>query len=190
MPKLIEILRDAAPALGSAMTIFGGPVGSAASAILTDVLGVPKDADEKAIEKALASATPEQLLALRKADADFQMQMAQVDLQTYEATLGDIANARSREMALHDKTPMFMASGVLAGFFSIISIILILILVKNEVIQDPFTASIVSTILTFVSIKADQVLTYYFGSSSGSKAKHDQMAGMLENSKYPAPAKK
>ena len=58
---LKNIVGAVAPTLGTAL---GGPMGGMAANMIADVLGVPNT--PKAIEKGLASATPEQMLELKK----------------------------------------------------------------------------------------------------------------------------
>lgn len=172
MPKLIEVLRDAAPAIGAAMTTFGGPLGAAGAAVLTGVLGLPKDADEKAIAKAMEGATPEQLLALKKADQDFAVQMAQIDLQRYQAALTDVASARQRQVQLNDPQPMYMGWTILCGFIGVVTIIIWFVFTGQAVtLKDPTVAGIIGTLIGYLSAKADQVVSFYFGSSSESKHK-------------------
>lgn len=72
-----KIVGTVAPVLATAL---GGPLaGMATKAVATAVLG-RDDATEAEIAAAVANASPEQLLALRKADADFAMRMKELDI--------------------------------------------------------------------------------------------------------------
>ena len=58
---LKNIVGAVAPTLGSAM---GGPLGNMAMGKIAEVLGVSND--QKSIQQAMQSATPEQMLELKK----------------------------------------------------------------------------------------------------------------------------
>lgn len=172
MPKLIDILRDAAPAIGTAMTVFGGAPGAAAAALLGSVLNLPKEADEATMVKALQNATPEQMAALQKADNDFKVQMAQIDLQRYNAAISDIANARQREISTGDKQPMRLAWTIIGGFIAVVVCIMYFVFTGQAVsLKDPTIAGTVGTVLGYLAGIANQVVSYYFGSSTDSKQK-------------------
>ena len=67
---LKNIVGAVAPTLGTAL---GGPMGGMAATMISEVIGVPNNT--KAIEKGLAEATPEQMLELKKAETDFEIQV-------------------------------------------------------------------------------------------------------------------
>ncbi|MFO0253092.1 MAG: 3TM-type holin [Betaproteobacteria bacterium] len=72
-----SLVATVAPTLATAL---GGPLaGMATKAIATAVLG-RDEATEAELAQALAGATPDQLLALKKADADFAVRMKELDL--------------------------------------------------------------------------------------------------------------
>ena len=67
MKKLLSnIVGAVAPTLGTAL---GGPFGGMAGDVISKVLGVENN--PKSIEQALASATPEQLIEIKKAEKEF-----------------------------------------------------------------------------------------------------------------------
>jgi hypothetical protein len=187
MPKLIDILRNAAPAIGSAMTVFGGPLGAAGGAVLTGLLGLPKDADEKAITKALEAATPEQLLAIRQADNDFALKMKQAsnelaikmreaDTAEYATDAADRASARARDTAagpdvVNNITMTFLAA------FALALLLLLIYLVVTQPIQET-ARDIIFLLVGSITGYVTQVFNYYFGSSSGSKTKTDAINQM------------
>ena len=67
---LKNIVGAVAPTLGTAL---GGPMGGMAANMIAEVLGVPNN--PKSIEKGLAEATPAQMLELKKAEQEFEVQM-------------------------------------------------------------------------------------------------------------------
>ena len=68
------ILKSAAPMLGAAI---GGPFGGMAAKFAVEALGNP-DAKPEDLPALLASATPEQIAAVKKADQDFQVRMREL----------------------------------------------------------------------------------------------------------------
>ena len=76
---LKNVVGAVAPTLGTAL---GGPMGGMAANMIAEVLGVPNT--PKAIEKAMAEATPEQMLELKKAEQDFEVQMKELDVDVFK----------------------------------------------------------------------------------------------------------
>jgi len=76
---LKNIVGAVAPTLGTAL---GGPMGGMAANMIADVLGCPNN--PKAIEKAVAEATPEQMLELKKAENDFDIQMKELEVDVFK----------------------------------------------------------------------------------------------------------
>ena len=88
--KLIKNLIGAvAPTIGTAL---GGPMGNMAANMVADVLGC--DPAPKKIEKAMESATPEQLVELKKMDTEFDVKMKELDVDLFALETADIQNAR------------------------------------------------------------------------------------------------
>ena len=76
MKKLLaNIVGSVAPTLGTAL---GGPLGGMAGDVISKVLGVENT--PASLEKAIAQATPEQLLEIKKAEKDFEAKMKQLDV--------------------------------------------------------------------------------------------------------------
>ena len=67
---LKNVVGAVAPTIGTAL---GGPMGGMAANMISEVLGCKNDA--KSIEKAIESATPEQMLELKKAEQALELQM-------------------------------------------------------------------------------------------------------------------
>jgi len=168
-----DIVSAVAPILGSAI---GGPVGGlAARALSQAVLGKP-DASEKELATAIEGASPETLLKLKQADQDFKLRMEELDIDLERIHQQDRSSAREREARTGDSwTPRVLASVVLAGFMGTVFMVLAGFV---DGLMDPMAASLIGTLIGYVSAKADQVVSYYFGSSAGSKAKDAAMAGM------------
>lgn len=157
-----SLLRTVAPALGTAV---GGPMGGvAARAISEQLLGKP-DASENEIERALLGASPEQLAELKKVEADFKAQMKQLDVDLERIAADDRASARQREASVGGFAVPAIAAIVIVGFFAAVFASL-LGFAQVE-------SAMAGTLVGFVAAKAEQVVSYYFGSSAGSAQKND-----------------
>ena len=168
---LLKIVGAVAPTIATAI---GGPLGGMAMKVVADVLGLPADSSEKDVSRAMAAATPEQLLALKQADQDFAVRMRELDIDLEKIAASDRDSARRREAQVRDWMPRVLAFVIVAGFMGTVFMVL---LGYVEGMKDPLMATTVGTLIGFVSAKAEQVVAYYFGSSSSSQQKTQLLAG-------------
>ena len=162
------VVRTVAPVIGTAL---GGPMGGVAARAVAGVLLGKDDADDAAISQAVAMASPDQLLALKKADEDFAAKMQELDVDLEKVAAGDRDSARHREMAIKDWVPGVLAILVTLGFFGVLS--MMLTYGAPESGRDALLVLIGSLGAAFTSM-----LSYYYGSSTGSKQKTELMATM------------
>jgi len=167
---LLKIVGAVAPTLATAI---GGPLGGMAMQVVSSVLGLPTDSNEKDVEKALRQATPDQLLALKQADNDFAVRMKELDIDLERIAASDRDSARKREAQVKDWMPRVLSLVVVGGFMATVFLVLMGVV---EGMKDPLTATTVGTLIGFVSAKAEQVIAYYFGSSSSSQQKTAMLA--------------
>lgn len=160
-----------APTIASA---FGGPLAGLAVTSLEKALGVDPGAsasDPKGFQAKLqaALATPEQVLALKQADNAFKEFCAQNELQLVRADNDDRASARVRQDSMRDWTPTVLALLVTAGFFSMLATMAFRDLpIANKDMLNVMLGSLGAAWVAVVS--------YYFGSSAGSRAKDQALA--------------
>jgi hypothetical protein len=173
MPKLIDMVRSSAPMLG-AMLGATGPIGAAAGVLLNSVLGLPKDATEKQTEQALANATPDQLLALKKADQDFALAIRQADTADLKIDAEDRASARARDTAANGDVVNHITMCFLAAF-ALGLLLLLMWMVVTQPVQET-ARDVLFLLVGSVTGYVTQVFNFYFGSSTGSKAKSDALA--------------
>lgn len=158
--KALQVLRSVAPTLGTAI---GGPFGTIAGIALSKVLGTDPSKPDLA-EPALLNATPDQLLALKKAEEAFALQMEQLGVAKEKLVYDDIASARAREATVKDHTPAVLAYFVTAGFVGTLAFMLVA--GKPAIGGDALLVMLGSLGTSFAC-----VISYYFGSSSGSADK-------------------
>ncbi len=159
--NLKKILGTVAPFLG---TMIGGPFGAAAGKLVGEVLLGNENASEAEIEKALASATPEQLVELRRVDADYKTKMAELGIDEQKIAAMDRDSARQREMVTKDKIPAVLALLLTFGFFGVLAMMMLYPIQQG-------TQGVIEVMLGSLGTAWISVITYYFGSSYGSQIK-------------------
>jgi outer membrane lipoprotein SlyB len=167
-----KILKKVLPWIGAAAT--SGVPGLVAMAAKTvgDVVGkeVGEGVDE--IAAAVAGASPEQLASLREQEHKFKLQMAELgfkhEQELEKLGVEDRANARAREVALKDITTRILAYIIVGGFLGMAFGVMFGSMRADTVLA--------GTIIGYISAKAEQVVSYYFGSSFGSDKKTEILA--------------
>ena len=86
-----DVVGSIAPTLGTAI---GGPLGGIATKVICETLGCKEDT--KSINKAIQQATPEQLLKLKTAEKEFQIQMKELDVDIFALETADKQDARGK----------------------------------------------------------------------------------------------
>lgn len=162
------LIGTVAPWIATALT---GPLGGMAVTAAADALGL-SDKTESALKQALSGVTPEQMLALKNADQAFQMRMQELGFAHIQAleqiAFQDRDSARKRESTVGDKTNRNLAYTIIAAFIAM-AIGTLMGWAKADSV-------LAGTIIGYLSAKAEQVLSYYFGSTSGSAEKSRLLA--------------
>jgi len=148
---LKNIVGAVAPTLGTAL---GGPMGGMAANMIAEVLGVPNN--PKSIEKAMAEATPEQMLELKKVEQDFEVKMKELEVDVFKLETEDIQDARGKFSK--DWTARIMGIATVGGFLGYIFLI---------TIQPPEQNSeaLVNLVLGYLGGLASAIISFYFGAS-------------------------
>lgn len=170
--KAKEVLGVVAPAIGTAL---GGPLGGVAARTVASVLLGKEDASEAEIASAIVNATPDQLLALKKADHDFRTRLKELDVDLERIAAEDRDSARKRQMEMRDRMPGLLAAMVFTGFFGILGALLFVTV--PEAASDPL-----NIMLGSLGTLVVQIAAYYFGSSSGSAAKQKMLDRVIGSS--------
>jgi len=164
-----KLVKTVAPTIASAL---GGPLAGMAVTAITGALGIEaKDVAEaeQKISEVLAAPDPGVLLKLRQADQDFKVQLRKLDIDLEKIHAADRASARQREIALKDKMPGVLAVILTVGFFGVLAAHLFIhIPSENKTLLDIMLGSLGTAWVTMI--------TYYYGSSKGSKIKDVMLA--------------
>ena len=150
-----KFIENVAPTIATAL---GGPVaGMAVKALSTALLG-HSDGSEDDIRNALATATPEQIVTLRKVDSDFKVQMKQLDIDLEKIAADDRNSARNMAIQTHDMTPRVLAVVVVVCYG------LAQYYLFTHVIEQSMR-ELVARVLGTIDGALMMILSYYFGSS-------------------------
>ena len=149
---LKSVVGAVAPTLGSAL---GGPMGGMAAKMISEVLGVPNT--PKAIDKAIQEATPEQMLELKKAEQNFEVQMKELEVDIFALETADKQDARGKFSK--DWTARIMGIAVVGGFMGYIFLV---------TLQPPEQNSeaLINLVLGYLGGLASAVISFYFGASN------------------------
>ena len=153
MKKLLSnIVGAVAPTLGTAL---GGPFGGMAGDVISKVLGVENN--PKSIEQALASATPEQLLEIKKAEKEFETKMKELDVDLYDLEAKEKQHARNTFSK--DWTARIIGIAMIGGFLGYIFLV---------TLQPPEQNSeaLINLVLGYLGGLASAVISFYFGASN------------------------
>lgn len=157
----METLRQIAPTVASAVL---GPLGGVAVAAIGNILGVSEATQEK-IADAIKTGqlTPEQVGEIKKLELQYQENEKERGFKYTELEFKDRDSARAREVGTKDNTNKILAFVVICAFLAMVGATLLGYAKVESVLA--------GTLVGYLSAKAEQVLAYYFGSSSGSAAK-------------------
>ena len=166
MDTLLGILKGVAPVLATAVA---GPAGGAAVGWIASKLGID-DATVEGVTQALTG-NPEMALKLKELDLEYaKLEAADRD----SARKAYAAVATSEYATKLDKLVVpVLALGVVGLAFGLIAVLMFVNTPQDQ-------QQIIIFALGFITSAAGQVLSFYFGSSQGSKDKTEEIKGMLK----------
>jgi len=168
MEQLLNLVRTVAPSLATAV---GGPLAGMATRAISDALLGKPDGTEDELIDAAAKASPDQLLALKKAEQDFAVRMRELEIDLQRIDAADRSSAREREVKTGDWTPRALAGAVTLGFFGVLGYMIAYGLPSQG-------GEALLVMLGTLGTAWGGIVSYYFGSSAGSKEKSEAMNRM------------
>jgi len=165
MNDLLNLLKGVAPTLATAVA---GPLGGAAVSAIASRLGVSDSVEE--VAKAIAG-DPQAAQKL----AELELEYAKLDAQDRDSARKAYAAVAISENAtkLEKLVVPILALGVVGLAFTLIGILMFVDTPSDQ-------QQLVIFALGFITSAAGQVLSFYFGSSQGSKDKTEEMKGMMK----------
>lgn len=158
-----EWVKTIAPLIGQAL---GGPLGGAAAAFLADKIGIQEKTVE-AVSEVLNSGklTADQITQVKLAELDFKKFLESNKIRLEELDAADRKSARDMQIATGSWVPATLALAITVGFFSILGWML------SDSTYKPTEPLLI--MLGSLGTAWTMVVSFYFGSSQGSKDKTD-----------------
>ena len=166
MDMLLSILKGVAPVLATAVA---GPAGGAAVGWIADKLGIP----DSTIEGVTAALTgnPEMTVKLKELDLEYA-KLEQQDRDSARQAYAAVATSQYATKLDKAVVPI-LALGTVALAFLFIGILIFIDVAPDQ-------QQMIIFALGFITSSAGQVLSFYFGSSQGSKDKTKEIEGLMK----------
>jgi hypothetical protein len=189
-----NLLTKVLPWIGAAATGNVPALITMAASEVGAALGVEVKPTPEAIGAAVASATPEQLMAMKDRDLAFQERMqamgfaqikdmATLALEETKAFVADTADARGK-FASDDK--VFVLGVIILCAFVVFEIAVLVVLyqmVSGKITADVSTiavvAGLIGSINGYFASNAQQVVSFFFGTSKGSQTNGNALRDTL-----------
>ena len=173
MSKLLKILGAVAPTVATA---FGWPmIGLATHTLGKILLGKDDATEDELTEFILSHQNPEVLAQIKKAEVEFKQRIAELEIdlaeigyKTERMHVDDRISARTMAAPTKARAQAVITAGVLIAFAVTV---LVLFLVEIPEGAQPIIYVLIGTLASVMT----QVMNFWFGSSSGSKEKSQQM---------------
>ena len=159
--RLKRAVAKAAPKIAREL---GGPLAGAAVEALSRAIFGKEAVSEEALATAVETATADQLIALKRADHEFQIALRQAAVEEQRIDASDRASARDRQAKMDDWTPSVLGALIIAGFFLTLGV-----MVARRLPDGAETEF--SIMLGALATMTAAVVNYFFGSSAGSREK-------------------
>lgn len=161
-----DTLLKIAPTVVSAVA---GPLGGAAVMALGEIFGISEPTQDK-IKSVIESGgmDGEQLSRLKELEMKLKAEEAERGFKYAELEYKDRDSARQREVATGDKVNRNLAYFIIAAFVAMVGSTL-----SGFTVVD---SALAGTLIGYMSAKAEQILSYYFGSTASGQRKTELLA--------------
>jgi hypothetical protein len=175
-----DVIGVVAPGLATAL---GGPLAGAAVKVIADkVLGRPGASEEEVVAALSSGAlSGEQIVALKQAEQQFQLEMERIDAGREQAGMADTASARQQTVSLAE-TGSAIAWGapvvstlIVVGFFTAVYLLFVI-----DRVWDERAFNLLNVLFGALTVSFTQVANYWLGSSAGSKRAGDAVRKIAE----------
>lgn len=184
LPLLLPLIANLVPEL---IAHFGGPGASKAAAIAADVACAVAGKAAPGDAVAAIAADPALSLQFRTRMMENQERLAAIALEEKRAFLADVQDARK---AFANDPAVVRLGGLILAFFGIAEVAALwgaYAVMQNGIDLDPGVVGavmgIIGTTIGYLAAAAQQVIGYFYGSSSGAAATREALAAALQNFK-------
>lgn len=166
-----KIVSAVAPALGTAL---GGPLaGTAINVLGQKLLGKP-DASEDDIKDMILTASPDQLVELKKIDAGFKLSMREMQIDLERIGVDDRKSARN--LARDNVWPQILLSVVYTlGYFGILVGLMYVAMRDQSLMLDSTVTAVLTTLVGALSAGIPTILKFWFGGSPQDRENMDRV---------------
>lgn len=123
---------------------------------------------------------PDKLIEYEQKAKQIEMDMV---LRLEDMAAKDRDSARQREIAVKDSTPRTLAFMIVGAFIAVAVFMVVHPYIWPDKELSANTIGMVGTVIGYLAAKAEQVASYYFGSSAGSEKKSDTIHNYLKDGK-------
>jgi len=155
-------LEQIAPTIATAL---GGPLAGLAVEAVSKALGVPQDDAKKMLDEGKMSA--DQIAQVKVAELELQKQAQALGLNFEQLAVDDRKSARDMQVAVKSYLVPSMALMIVGSFIGIVG--------GTLLGYSHIETATAGTLIGYLSAKAEQVVAFYFGSSSGSQRKDEML---------------
>ena len=163
-------LKQIAPTVATAL---GGPLAGLAVEAVSKVLGVSTEETQKLLDT--GKMTADQIAQVKVAEIELQKQAQALGLNFEQLAVQDRSSARGMQIATNSKLVPVLAVIIVGSFIAVV-IGTLLGLSKIE-------GAMAGTLVGYLSAKAEQVVAFFFGSSSGSQRKDELLYNSVPGDK-------
>jgi hypothetical protein len=168
----MDILKAIAPTIA---TLLGGPLAGLAVEGIGAAFGWDSATKEQVEEKIRSgNLSGEDIAKLKIAENEVKVRMRELDIKIEELEVQDRQSARDRETKTGGITTPVLAWAIVGSFIAMAGG-----LIYGKAVVD---SALAGTVIGYLSAKAEQVLSYYFGSSRGSDDKNALIAKLQSRS--------
>ena len=162
-----SVIGVVAPTLATAL---GGPLAGLAVESLGKVMGMDQPTVDK-VKDAFAQGqlTGDQIAQLKQAEIALQLRMRELDITERQLYASDRDSARKMQIATQSRWPGVLSAIVTIGFFGILGFLLVCPVPDQG-------RDVINIMLGSLGTAWISVISYYFGSSVGSREKNSILA--------------
>lgn len=153
-------LEQVAPTIATAL---GGPLAGLAVEAVSKALGVPQDAAQKMLDE--GKMTSDQIAQVKVAELELQKQAQALGLNFEQLAVDDRKSAREMQVATKSFLVPTLAIAIVTSFIAVV--------VGTLMGYSHIETAMAGTLIGYLSAKAEQVVSFYFGSSNGSQKKDE-----------------
>ena len=126
---------------------------------LAGAFGMSPESSADDVQNALMNATPDQLAAIKRIDADFKAKMKELDIDLVKIAADDRASARNMAANTHSYTPSVLS------YVTVVCWAIIQYYLFTHII-DPSMRELIARVLGTLDGALMLVLSFWFGSSN------------------------